>query len=534
MITQPIARTESESILGLFMTMINEHDFPPLPSQAKKRRIAINHGAASHAPVSISREVHTSLNDLPDELIVEILGYLPGINIDDFPYPAVPKRHAYRALSTLSALARTSRRLNRLVIGQLYAKYDNRFCEPYLFLRTVVSNPRLAGLVRDADFRFDRARYGYGPGRYAPTAKDKKVIKEGLRAICDPDWKSRATACNQNRGSDEVVYSAILLCTPNITSTSYEKRVEAIYLPPQWLYMVAKAAEGAYGGIHRFEHLRSIKVDVLASDLIKFIALFRLQSLRKIHLCAVAEYEKGPASASIRSTDKNARELERRIPPTSNNLEELILERCIYSELCLDVLVSSSRRLKTFEYNADLGQEWGRESPTPDRSKTIVDILRRHETSLETLRIFADEQVEDMEPDRIHLHDNMTSFTSLREIDCPVAMIALRADDMFAERLPSSLLKFTTHIRADTDDERRIDSLKHMVANCESHTPRLREVWVFQQPFGAFDCEEFVGLASEAGVRLIWQVSDDAMDDSTDGFVTGSSSSLEEPFDSDY
>ncbi|USP76363.1 hypothetical protein yc1106_03637 [Curvularia clavata] len=468
---------------GLVMTIINEHDFPPLPSREKKQRLAIERRAASQAPTSNSKRMWASLNDLPDELILEVLGYLP---IDD---------NKFRS-STLPKLALTSRRLYQLVIGWLYERYDRCLGDPYLFLRTLVSNPRKAELVRDVhiyttpqdlvDPEYWSPPVPYDIEQYVPTAKDKKIIKEGLRAINVPSWKTRASQCNdEDLDDDQVLQNTLLLFTPNVKSISHtEGEIANLPTPkPEWVDIISRAAAGAFGGVHHFEHLRSIE--------------------------GVAEYDLTTGTGGF-DTDKHIRELRRLIPPACNNVEELILDRCVYSEQCLDLIVKSSRRLKTFKYHVDMLPEWGdwdnewRWNNLPmDRSKTMTEILRAHEASLETFHINGDYRLASVLLNRVHLYDDMTAFTSLKEISCPLGIIVAEGDVEFADRLPRSLVKFRTPVRPFTYDRRLLGALKHMLVNCKTYTPQLSEVRVVQTARVSADWKDFLKLSSETGVKFV-------------------------------
>jgi hypothetical protein len=189
------------------MPVINERDFPLLPSQTAKRK------KGGHAKKPRTPGTRSTLHDLPDELILEILHYLPGIDSDNFQLP------------TLLSLALTSRRLYRIAIEKIYIGYDSHFCEPYLFLRTLVSKPELAGLVQKLNLT-QGPRTLRGTVSYVPTARDKKTLKEGMRTLAIPGWKDWVADCNGDRITDVTVHNMAAYCPTHKTQLK-EVRVVA-------------------------------------------------------------------------------------------------------------------------------------------------------------------------------------------------------------------------------------------------------------------------------------------------------------------
>ncbi|KAH9860903.1 hypothetical protein IAQ61_010638 [Plenodomus lingam] len=160
---------------------LNDYDFPPLPPREHAQFTRRNFAALTtdHAKRMLptrSSAMIVTLYDLPDELILEIIKYLTPVDLR--------KSH----LRTLINLARTNRRLHGLVTPEIFRRYHNSFGEPYLFLRTIISNPSLAELVHSVDIIYGswvrRNRI-----KYKPNAQDKKIVKEGIRALGLPDWK---------------------------------------------------------------------------------------------------------------------------------------------------------------------------------------------------------------------------------------------------------------------------------------------------------------------------------------------------------
>lgn len=397
-----------------------------------------------------------TLIDLPDELILQVLNYLTGVDDDDFQR------------RTLSSLALTCQHLYPVVQQALYARYDSYFCEPYTFLRTMMKKPQLAGFVHNVNIVFGIYSHR-GVRGYHPTASDKKIVKEGFRALGTSDWKDWATRCNVDSLNDEAIQNAILLHTPEV------KRLSIIdhsrNKPSPWFDLVSKAAAGTLSTqTHRFEHLQSITVDAESSNLCKVAPLLRLKSLRKLHLIRIPMYDMMPHATfeDLRKrSEESAIKLQRLIPSSCNKLEELNLECVRYTWQTLEVLVSSSRYLKSLKYEAGFDQlEKGRPS-------TLSRVLLCQKASLESLNVFCDSMA-----DPIHLRDSLQGFTSLKHLSCPLGMIMNDVTDTFVERLPSSLLTLRMPIRRYTEDQECLEALKEVATCYRTHVPDLEEVRV--------------------------------------------------------
>ena len=388
------------------------------------------------------------------------------------------ERKLHRA-RTLLNFALTSRRLYRIITEMVYARFSNTYGEPYLFLRTMISNPQLARLVRDVDITIEYETRAVGP--HTPTAQDKKVIKEGLRALDIPYWKDCATDCYGSTEKDHGVMrnSTILLFTPNVTSIRIECSYEYETPCPVWVAFISRAVMGRFGNAHGFERLRSITIVMSLTDVIAVSPLFHIQSLRTLQLHRVRECSEYDDQLQPNYDEENIRKIQRLIPQACNNLEELVVENIFYTEDCLEALIASSRRLKVFKTRAATSNllPESRRLPT-SKSKTVIGMLGRHKTSLETLHVDRDDETDRDFPDKAHVRNNMKAFTSLKELSCPLAAIMTGKKDRFVERLPPSLVTFRTHFRNRTCDLDWIGGLEHMLANYEAHIPQLCELRV--------------------------------------------------------
>ncbi|KAF1937465.1 hypothetical protein EJ02DRAFT_55536 [Clathrospora elynae] len=486
------------------MSIINERDFPLLPSQVAKRRLVMKHGATTrNANRSRVPGSGATLNDLPDELILQVLSYLPGIDVDRFQ------------ISTLLSISLANRRLYRIVIGKVYTTYNSHFYEPYLFLRTMVSNPLLAEMVQSVDISYGKWAH-HERVRYKPTAQDKKIIKEGMRTLAMPGWKNLATNCNENLMGIETLHDAVLMHIPNIASLIVRDDTRSNHRCPSWADLISKVSSGTISGrMHGFEHLQSLNVDIRSSNLSQLAPLFRLQSLRFLTLREIIEYGQ--------RKERKVSELQRLIPPACNNLEELNLEHTFYSMGVLGVLLASPRQLKSFRYDVTLDHLDEPHTSTEVGDANLSTVLHQQEGSVENLEIFCDAQVEEKTRGRIHLHDSLKGFTSLQCLTCPLS--TLTSGSSFVERLPPSLLNFRTTIRRCTGDQECLGALEHVAAHYRTHVPLLKEIRIVapQSTMDTHDWKRLIMSFSETSITFVVEkeeeyggFSDDWRDDSSD------------------
>jgi hypothetical protein len=442
------------------MPNFKDTDFPPLSTTTVTWTSP--RGGEERAEVRTSKAAKTlaTVNDLPDELLLCILRYLPGINLDNFH------------LASLVNLSRTNCRFHRLVAEELYATFNSHFCEPYLFLRTVISNDYLAGLVRNVDVTYgndahsDRKRYG-------PSARDKKIIKEGMKALGLPDWKSWTTECNTANIELETLYSAILMHTPKVTSLRVvEGELGNImeFVAPKWPELFKRANLGtSLGSMHRFQHLQSVQVvvDEISTD--QLSPLFRIPSLRKVHLSDLFEYSHRAKQAKL--------PLQQLIPQCSNNLEELHLTNTFLQVNVLAILIASAKKLKVFNHTMALTRvdhlldEDRGFGPT-----RITTVLRSQQDSLESLTFNTDSDAELFSPDALTLRGGLKDLTALKHLSCPLGTIVdsqkMRSEAL-VDKLPPSLVVFHILIREHCagQDKDAMPSLEQLADTCAMNPP---------------------------------------------------------------
>lgn len=492
------------------MAAIKESEFPPLPSQQIKKRRSNKVRGAARSQQLRTADTYATLDSLPDELILEILEYLPGINLQNFQ------------LDTLLSLSLTTRHLHRVVSDRLYTTYDSYFCEPYLFLRTLVSNPNLADSVRHAKFRYGDDAH-LERKRYAATARDKKIIKEGMRMLNFPDWKGWATRCNTEEIEFDILHTAIMLHTRNLVSLEVEDGHISAYSKAKWPELIKKATTGEYfGNAHRFSTLKSVCIDAQNMVIHHLVPLLRLQSLHKLELRELSEIEldmRAPA------------ELRRVLPESCNNLEELVLEECFLRFDALTTLISSARSLKSFRFNAN------QESVLLDGSGIMLqNALWRQRNSLERLDILHDPWHRDADgPD----HGGLQQFPMLKDLKCPLRMVVdvrSGASATVLEFLPPALESLCLTIRWGADEELFFPVLERMANEYSTSIPQLRllqlNVQVPEERL-EYDCERLVRAYSNTDVELVVNLPSDSEDDEWGDWRTVSSDSDDSSEDSD-
>ncbi|CAA9961102.1 hypothetical protein PTMSG1_04486 [Pyrenophora teres f. maculata] len=367
----------------------------------------------------------------------------------------------------------------------------------------MILKPELADLVHDMDISFGLLLRK----RHTPTAQDKKIVKEGLRALATPGWKDWAADCNAKQNSAEAVYKAILFYTRNIKSLQFQGEIHAI----DWFDVFGNTTAGILSDrAHGFQHLRSVSIENSSASIIQLAPLFRLQSLRTLQTrridCWTVSEEVAPR-------------LQRLIPQACNNLESLILDESFYPKSMLSILLASSRNLKYFKY--DMTEEDNEEVPLPHDGTwiSLSHALAYQNSSLEDIDVYSEHYREGSQDD-VHLRDSLKDFSVLKCITCPLSKMASSGSDTFVERLPASLLKLRTYIRKYTDDPDCIEALEHMIVNYQSHTPQLQEIIVAAPPSTGetynwlkYDWSRLVQLSSKTGLSFKVDCQGDGSDD---------------------
>jgi hypothetical protein len=491
--------------------MLDRKDFPPLPSRNRAQKERKHEARAGLVKVTPKREcgVAASINHLPDELILEILGYLPCLDQDNFQLPS------------LISLSLTNRRLHALVVDKLYAAYDSFFCSPYPFLRTVISDRQLARKVRMMTFRYNAGGHGEFPP-YQPSAPDKKTVKQGLKLLEVPGWKEWASDCNDPKGEREMIYAAILMCTPSISSLDIEDG-GVPYKIPKWLELIRWTVNGSHTGhMHRFAHLRSVRVEVLNLKLRHLAPIFKIQSLRNLTLIGLME------SSEAKIKESKADYLQRLVPAASSPIKELCLQEAFVDVTVLSVLLGFIRELRCLEYkhNDNRWLSGGRASELYWLSGSEIEnlemypgvkliyhnltmALERHHKCLESLTLGEHLEHPPYYP-QSNLIGSLHKFEGLTHLNVPLSALVNPFESVpqtFVENMPRSLRKLGVSVIWHTRKYTCISAVEHMATFCCEFMPLLEEMRIEavdgNGTFYPYNWKTWLKPLSEQGVNLI-------------------------------
>lgn len=460
----------------------------------------MNPAAPVFHPKGVEKHSNTSsrfatIRDLPDELLLRILDYLPGINLDNFH------------LKSLVSLSGTNHRFHRLVAERLYASYNSFFCEPYLFLRTVTSSTGLASLIKSADFTYGNWAHR-DRRRYTATAQDKKAVKEGLKTRGLSDWKRWATDCNTDYIGLDTLHTAILMQTPNVQSIALHDGDLGSMIgsrAPKWVDLFRRAnLLMSPGGMHRFQHLHTLRVEIQQMTLTSLAPVFKTPSLRKLYIRGLLEYDQGK-----QRTDEYLQYI---IPQHCNSLDELHLEHSFVQNDVLQVLVSSARALKVFNYNMSMDKVSYQLEEEHLGPTTLVAAIRSQKTTLQVLTFANDTEAAFRLRETSNLREGLREFLKLEYLSCTVTNIASidsSSEPILQDQLPPSLKSFHTFMGRDSDEgqnEEVLQALEQMATECPEQTPHLASIRITHQylgPYFKYDWARLVTLFSQAGVELV-------------------------------
>ncbi|KAF2469166.1 uncharacterized protein BDR25DRAFT_162059, partial [Lindgomyces ingoldianus] len=305
-----------------------------------------------------------SLDSLPDELLLHILGYLPALNQENFQLPTL-----------LSFF----------------------FAHPYLFLRTLVCNPRAAETVKSFSMN-----YGRGVHRnrkpYLPAISDRKLIKSGFKSLDIPSWKAWATDCNADDCDQETLYAAILMRTPNLRTLTVDDG-KVPYQTPKWIELLRQSVSGnSFGRVHQFTHLNTVQIRVKHMGMRVMLPLFKLPSLRILAVSTLVE------TGFVKDHELGTwKPIKWTVPNRTSPIEVLTLSSCFMDTGVLASMVTACQHLKKFSYhhdespwlwNNEEGLLWHNGDDSIPRARLhypcLTSALNHHRDSIETIGLYND------------------------------------------------------------------------------------------------------------------------------------------------
>jgi hypothetical protein len=470
------------------MVKLDDQNFPPLGS--KVNGVDRNEDRPRKGHVTNRR---CTINDLPDELLLGIIDNLPSLGLEK----------TRRKL--LLSLSRMNWRFHDLVAEKLYYAYNSSHYDPYLFLRTIIVNKSLAILVKHADLVYTNAGHfakseHFGHERYVPNAQDKRIIKEGMKALGIPNWKSWASHCNTYGTLPGTLHAAILMHTPSV-KTIVIHGGRWVRKPPEWINTFKWANPGtSLERMHKFENLQFLEVEADEIKLTDLIPIFRHCSLQKLHLKRLFQ-------PHLNNKDEGP-SFRKSIHPHSNNLKELHIEDSPLETETLRVLLYSTQHLKAFKYtlSEDKMGYVGALDPLQ-----FMEALRSHKTSLESCEIYIFEGRDLPFGTTFDSEAGWRDFRKLKYLSCPLDCITGRgiySETNLVEKLPPSLVSFHAVIRPWPlrPAKEAAPALEVMATQCSTHLPLLAQVRIsvcFPGLARQKDWARFTALISQTTIELV-------------------------------
>jgi hypothetical protein len=403
-----------------------------------------------------------AIDQMPDELLLDVVTYFQASDGEVMD------------VTTLLALSRTNKRFYRLAAQELYAKLEIYKADPYPLLRTMLTSPHLAKLVKHVVLYDKSTSSDYK--RYVPDAQDKRIIEEGLRSADILHWRELAAECNKEHCELQFVCAVTTLCMPNLVSLTayrFEKRNSDSSLLA-WLSLLKHAAiQTSFDCASSLEHLQSVSITANGFSILKLPAVFWIPSLRKLRLDDLVVADEGE--------ERGAQLLQNLVPPQCNNLEAIRFENCFIQADMLAILIASSRSLKEFWYHISLKDQ----RFEPRRQSELADMklsrmLDNHTESLDTIIVINDSEEDAQSHVAMDLQEGLRKFTALKNVCCPLNMLIgpVRTTTSLAEKLPPLLYGFGVDVSRHSKDMDLLDALEQLSSVYKDYTPFLEFVWI--------------------------------------------------------
>ncbi|OCL14190.1 hypothetical protein AOQ84DRAFT_222348 [Glonium stellatum] len=339
------------------------------------------------------RKPETTIDDLPDELLLEIItlaGYY-----GPYGYPD-------------SYCVYVSRRWCRLALPLLYYRYSFKL-SPSRFLRTIVMAPELGRYVKEitVDLNVEKDK---GKGQNILASKDYQDLVTRAKSLQIPNEDEFLRKLSQN--DREALLVLILSQTPNIRV--FEAQA-TFHIPwdfpdgqleqPLWLELISEIAEGtSVGRIHHFHTLQRIKVDLRYPVAVgQLSSLFRLPSLRTIEIRYAFVVD---GESSWKYAEK------------SSSVENLTYTVSAIHHDALVRMILACKALKSFTYYHD---EAFQILLVPLNVSPVSRALRVHSDSLE--KICIRHEFDELACEFIGLLGSFQDFRRLKDLDVNFSLL---------------------------------------------------------------------------------------------------------------
>lgn len=479
-----------------------EHSVSPsLPSRRRKHESEeLDEPTPKRTATPVHMKASVGFNDLPDEILLKIVELIHDDSEQD----------PWKRLSNLSWI---NRKFHRVVNEKIYENYDYGL-DPFLFLRTLVSKPELAALVKKVRYSFlDRELEYYGPidgdevRKNIPSDSDKEMINKKIKLSGYKKWKELNLSGSNRQCQDEDLilgtedddfFAAILMHTPNIREL--QVYIDDHHFDPhgRWLELLENATCNPLTGpgrLHTFEHLRVVNVCCTHGLHVADLApLFKLRSLK--HLLLRRLY-----------VDVDPDDIGQNFPASCNDIEKMELIGGFISMDVLALLVSTPRHLKAltldFSYNQIFypnEREWRQNLGSGNLSK----VLDRIRDSVEEIYLdwswknhSEDDSVGWYNAQWYNVHPGLRRMTALKRLVAPYKALfgARLSDEPVHVPLPPSLEYLQLNSTNLLWYER---ALKPVVAFRQSgHVPMLRNILIDYDDPNDFRYHDYTMLAHD-------------------------------------
>ncbi|KAF2007777.1 hypothetical protein P154DRAFT_614231 [Amniculicola lignicola CBS 123094] len=420
--------------------------------------------------VGIMRKEGATLGDLPDELLVMVVDFVP-FNLSD------------RSVWCLSLM---NKRLHRLCLPKLYHRYSPELGNPAKFLSSIMSDEGLARKVKDVFWAVTHT-YSLVDDDQANQDARKALLAAKLPDDKGPFAMKLASMIESGGCIEHCLLTAVLMYTPNLECLSIMDVSFLQTSPLLWLDPIK------YGIPHNFQYLRSFEFRSMRSGSVTLTdlePLFSVSSLRKLTLEGI-------------TGDLGGSSLE--APARLSNIDHVYFDECSCGFIAMGRMMMFLRALKTFEDHSKVeevyfGMDYG----------GLCNTLSVQKNSLETISI-------DYLPPRNELEDppklgSFCEFEFLRTLQAPLEALHIPGESpsKILDLLPPSLqvlqLSVTfTHLGCDRYYTSVLESL---ATQGKSRLPKLELVellyWVDNRTDEDFNREKFYDLFDSTGIKAVY------------------------------
>ncbi|KAF1847335.1 uncharacterized protein K460DRAFT_363425 [Cucurbitaria berberidis CBS 394.84] len=305
------------------------------------------------------------METLPDELVLEILGYLVAQELD-------------RNRCFIWALSLVNKRFYRLLKSHLYGTYAFRLGHPESFLRTISSSSELAQCVKHITWGYQDSSYPFQFFDLLSIA-EKERIAANIRAFGTVSANELADAfpdltigAHSHTADEQAYLSALLMFTPNIKVLDIAGfGVHSWKGSTHWLKPVADHA-------HLFANLVEVKV-AGPMRIRHVLPLFTIPSLQTLKLdYLTTNREPAPLNTELPwGVDSESSQILRE---KGSFLKHFHVAHCYTGTADIIPLLKAFRCLKTFDFENVEGSE-------DKKFQSLLISIVQHCSSLEALRL---------------------------------------------------------------------------------------------------------------------------------------------------